>query len=98
MDTCILLADKYDVELWEVMLSHVEFLFTDSGYVEIVSEMILKNLEFESLWVTTLNIVVMTSFVMQNTNPIIYIILPNKSYMQILSFIIRQNSKYSKKS
>ncbi|XP_057309196.1 NBAS subunit of NRZ tethering complex-like [Hydractinia symbiolongicarpus] len=31
MDTCILLADKYDVELWEVMLSHVEFLFTDSG-------------------------------------------------------------------
>ena len=31
MNTCLQLAQKYNVEVWEVMLSHVEFLFTDSG-------------------------------------------------------------------
>ena len=32
MNICLLLAQKYDVQRWEVMLSFAEFLFTDSGY------------------------------------------------------------------
>jgi len=31
INTSMLLAEKYDIPVWEVMLSHVEYLFTDSG-------------------------------------------------------------------
>ncbi|XP_065652198.1 NBAS subunit of NRZ tethering complex isoform X2 [Hydra vulgaris] len=31
MNICLLLAQKYDVQRWEVMLSFVEHIFTDSG-------------------------------------------------------------------
>ncbi len=33
LKTALSLAEKYDVEIWEVLSANIEFLFADSGFV-----------------------------------------------------------------